>query len=370
VGSATSGGKARQARLAAAGLLIALLSRLLAEVPAAVEWHRVRLFPLIAVVLQRISGGAATTIGEVAAAAGGALVVALLVARRGRVLGALIFAMGFLVFAFYFSWGFAYQYPPLSTKLASLPGGDEQAGSSRLVELTDRSARLLARAASGDVSFQGTNFEFLARLNSGIEAGTKRWPESLEASPVRLMAFGPAKPSRVSFALSRLQISGYYFPWSGEAQIDADMPRSLWPRVAAHEKAHQRGFARENEATVIGLISCLESPDPTVFYGGALGLFVGFDRELSHVDSEARARIWTALPSPVAETLRVESAFFKAHEGVAGKVSEKVNDTYLKAQGVRSGVGSYAETTRLLLQAAQTPGLSLGRLLEEAPRPR
>ncbi|MEO8500180.1 MAG: DUF3810 family protein, partial [Vicinamibacteria bacterium] len=160
-----------------------------------------------------------------------------------------------------------------------------------------------------------------------------------------------------------------YFPWTGEAQIDADMPRTLWPRVAAHEKAHQRGFARENEASAIAIITCLASPDPTVFYGGTLGLFVGFDREVAHVAPEARQRVWGMLPARVVDDLRREAAFWKVHEGVAGKVSEKVNDTYLKAQGVKSGVNSYAEGTRLILQAVETKTLDLGRLLREASAP-
>ena len=289
--------------------------------------------------------------------------VAALATRRSRVIGSLLFALGFIVFAFYLSWGLAYGYPLLSTRLAATVESDEKASAALLVELAERSARLAARAAEAPVSFGGGDAEFFARVNAGLDAGFTRWPAALEASPVRGIAFGPAKPSRVSFALSRLQISGFYFPWTGEAQIDAEMPRTLWPRVSGHEKAHQRGFARENEATVIGMITCLSSPDPTVFYGGTLGLFVGFDRELARVDPEARQRIWASLPPRVAGDLRAEAAFWKRHEGVAGTVSEKVNDTYLKAQGVRSGIASYAETTRLILQAIETPGLDLGRLL-------
>jgi len=358
-----------QWNLAVAGLALAALARLLAEAPAVVEWHRTLLFPLIARALQSISGGSATTIGEVLAVAGIILALGLLLTRRARAFGPLVLLAGVVVSGFYFSWGFSYRYPPLSGRLAALAGADEGASSSRLIDLAERSARLVASAARGDVSFAGTDAEFLSRVNSGLMAGTKLWPEALEASPVRAISFGPAKASRVSFALSRLQISGYYFPWSGEAQIDADMPRTLWPRVGGHEKAHQRGFARENEATVIGVITCLESPDPTVFYGGALGLFVGFDRELARIDPGARRRIWAGLPAGVVDALGVEAAFWKAHEGVAGKVSEKVNDTYLKAQGVKTGVASYAETTRLLLQPVETPGLDLGRLLQVEPAP-
>lgn len=353
-----------QIRLVLAGIGLGVLGRLLGEVAVVVEWHRTFFFPRLASLLQAISGTAVTTMGE----AGAMLVIlaalGVFAARRSRALGGLVFALGFIVFCFYASWGFAYGYPSLSGRLAALPGKqDEAAIRARLVDLTERSARLAARASAGAVSLEGTNAEVLARINAGTNAGFERWPASIEASPVRGVQFGAAKASRVSFALSRLQISGYYFPWTGEAQIDAEMPRTLWPRVTAHEKAHQRGFARENEATVIGVITCLSSPDPTVFYGGALGLFVGFDRELARVDPEARRRIWAGLPRRVTDDLRNEAAFWKVHQGVAGVVSEKVNDTYLKAQGVKSGVLSYGETTRLILQAIETPGIDLGPLL-------
>jgi len=354
-----------QVRLGLAGIGFGALGRLLAEVPAVVEWHRTSFFPWLASLLQGASGQAGTTIGEVGAMLVILVALAALVTRRSRVMGGFAFALGWIVFCFYASWGFAYGYPSLSGRLASLPGGhDEGRDRARFVDLAERSARLASRASAGAVSFAGTDPEFLARVNAGTSAGFNGWPASIEASPVRNVGFGPAKVSRVSFALSRLQISGYYFPWTGEAQIDAEMPRTLWPRVSAHEKAHQRGFARENEATVIGVITCLSSPDPTVFYGGTLGLFVGFDRELARVDPEARRKIWAALAGRVTDDLRAEAAFWKVHEGVAGAVSEKVNDTYLKAQGVKSGVLSYGETTRLILQAIETPGLVLGRLLQ------
>jgi hypothetical protein len=356
----------RQRLLAASGAAIAVLGRLLAEIPVVVEWHKTRCFPNVAAALQRVSSGHPSTLGEVGAVVmiGGALVV--LVLRRGRALGGLSFALGLIVFFFYLSWGLAYRYPPLSARLAPLAGDEQADNSPRLSELAQLSASLVARASSAAPALSGTDAEFLGRINAGLDLGFARWPAALEASPVRGGAFGPAKGSRVSFALSRLQLSGYYFPWTGEAQINVEMPRTLWARVAAHEKAHQRGFARENEATVIGVITCLLSEDRTVFYGGALGLFVSFDRELFRVDPELRREIWSALPARVRDDLSREAAFWKGHEGVAGAVSEKVNDTYLKAQGVKSGVGSYAETTRLMLQAIETPALDLGRRLREA----
>ena len=364
LGGQITGANVRQVALAAAGLGLAGLARFLAEVPAVVQWHRAFIFPGVAGALQAVSGSAESTMGEVVAVVLALLWLAWLVRRRSRAIGGALFALGLIVFSFYAAWGLAYHYPPLSTRLSPLvtePSVKES--TARLVDLAERSARLAAVASEAAGSFSGADADFLARINAGLEAGFSRWPASIEASPVRAVSFGPAKLSRVSFALSRLQISGYYLPWTGEAQIDAEMPRTLWPRVAAHEKAHQRGFARENEATVIGIITCLSSPDPMVFYGGALGLFVAFDRELERVGPEERRRVWAALPQRIAHDLRAEAAFWKVHEGVAGAVSEKVNDSYLKAQGVKSGVGSYGETTRLILQAVDTPALDIGRLL-------
>jgi hypothetical protein len=203
--------------------------------------------------------------------------------------------------------------------------------------------------------------EFLAHANLGLSDGFARLPETIEAAPVRGASSGSFKLSRVSFALSRLGLSGYYFPWTGEAQINAEMPRSLWPRVGAHERAHQGGFARENEATVIGILACLGSMDPTVRYSGALGLFVSLDRDLNRAEPGVRRRLWAALPERALDDLRREAAFWKAREGVASAVSEKVNDTYLKAQGIKAGVASYSETTLLFMQAIDAGLVDLGR---------
>lgn len=353
--------------LAGAGLLLAAFGRASAEFPSVVEWHRTAVLPAVAGVLQRLFGGFASTAGEIAAALLVAAMVWALFRTRGRAAGGVSLVAGLVLFVFFVSWGLAYRYPPLADRLAPPPpAGDDALSAARLIDLAERAARLVRAAAPAASDFPGDDAALLVRINAGLDDGLSRLPASIEAAPVRGVIFGPAKFSRVSFALSRLQLSGFYFPWTGEAQINREMPRSQWPRVAAHEKAHQRGFARENEATVIGILACLASPEPSVFYSGALGLFVAFDRELARVDREARRRIWKLLPPRAAADFEAEAAFWNLHEGVASAVSEKVNDTYLKAQGVPSGVRSYGETTRLVLQAIDTQSLDLGRRLAAA----
>ncbi len=353
----------RRFRLAGPGLILAILGRASLEWPAFVEWHRTVVLPRLAGMLQAFSGFTAANLGEGLAVVLIGVGLILLVMKRAAVLPALALSGGLAVLSFYALWGLAYRYSPLSTRLASLGPASDEASARRFIELAEGAARLVDRAAGGLPEFEGDADVVMARINAGLSEGASRLPVSIDVSPIRGVAFGPVKFSRVSFALSRLQLSGYYFPWTGEAQINAEMPRTLWPRVAAHEKAHQQGFARENEATVMGVLMCLRSTDPLVFYSGALGLYVNFDRELARLDRETRVRVWAMLPERVGADFRNEAAFWKAHDGAAGAVSEKVNDTYLKAQGVGSGVRSYGETTRLILQAIETGSLEIAPLL-------
>lgn len=357
--------RSRAARLAFAGLVLAVVGRLGGEVPLLREWHRAFVLPLVAAMQQPVSGSFGSTVGEPLAVLAGVFAVGALIQWRRRAAGAVVFTAGFLVFLFYVCWGTAYDYPLLASRLAPVAASSE---AGELVRRTEQTARFIAIAATGLPPVRQLKGEdILARSNAALAQGFAALPSGIEAAPVRERVFGPAKVSRVSWALSRLQLSGYYFPWTGEAQINGEMPLSLWPRVAAHEKAHQRGFARENEATVVGLLACLASADPFVRYSAGLGLFAAFDRDLARVDPEARGAIWESLPVRATDDLRAEVAFWKRFDGPAAAVSERVNDTYLKTQGVRSGVASYGETTRLLLQAMETPGLPLRARLEGEP---
>ena len=40
--------------------------------------------------------------------------------------------------------------------------------------------------------------------------------------------------------------------------------------VIAHHKAHQRGYAKEDEANFVGYVICINSTDPPVRYSGYL----------------------------------------------------------------------------------------------------
>ena len=54
--------------------------------------------------------------------------------------------------------------------------------------------------------------------------------------------------------LSYLGISGIFIPFTCEANVNATLPDWEIPFTACHELAHQRGFAREDEANYVGYL--------------------------------------------------------------------------------------------------------------------
>lgn len=60
--------------------------------------------------------------------------------------------------------------------------------------------------------------------------------------------------------------TGYYNPFSGEAQLKTSIPVFLKPFVVAHEIAHQLGYAKENEASFVAYLTCKHSADPFFLY--------------------------------------------------------------------------------------------------------
>jgi hypothetical protein len=56
------------------------------------------------------------------------------------------------------------------------------------------------------------------------------------------------KPSMLTYLGRYFGFTGYYNPFTGEAQLKTDVPVFTKPFIACHEIGHQLGYAKENEA--------------------------------------------------------------------------------------------------------------------------
>ena len=148
------------------------------------------------------------------------------------------------------------------------------------------------------------------------------------------------KPVILSKAMSYTHITGVYTYFTGEANLNVNFPDYTLPYTAAHELAHQRGIAREDEANFIAFLVCDVSDDIYVRYSGYLNLYEYVASALS-AQPEAYKRVRASLDPRIINEMKAYSSFFdKYRHSTAGKVSETVNNTYLQVQGT-VGTKSY-----------------------------
>jgi hypothetical protein len=136
-------------------------------------------------------------------------------------------------------------------------------------------------------------------------------------------------------------ISGVYTFITGETNLNINYPDYVVAYSGAHELAHQRGIAREDEANFVAYLACASSDDDYLRYSGYLSLYRYVASALSAADRELYIETASGLDSRVTAEMAAYSAFFdKYRENTVADVSDKMNDTYLTAQGT-AGSRSY-----------------------------
>ena len=149
------------------------------------------------------------------------------------------------------------------------------------------------------------------------------------------------KPVMISEAMSYAHIAGVYTFFTGESNINVNLPDYTIPYTAAHELAHQRGVSREDEANMIAFLVCIRSDDPYIQYSAYLNMYEYVAAALQEADREKYDLVSQKLNLAVYNELVVYSEFFKKYQqSVTSQVSGTVNDVFLKTQGTE-GRASY-----------------------------
>jgi len=143
--------------------------------------------------------------------------------------------------------------------------------------------------------------------------------------------------------------TGFYFPFTGEANINILAPRSRIPATVLHEFAHQRGIADENEANFIAILAGIKSENPTFAYSAWLMGYLYLSNALHRADPDRFWAIQETLPDYVfADFADMRTYRERRHERVA-QVMDTLNETMLQGYGVESGIQSYGEVVDLLI---------------------
>lgn len=157
------------------------------------------------------------------------------------------------------------------------------------------------------------------------------------------------KNSLFSLSISYLGYGGYFNPFTGEAQVNARVPKTIYTVIATHEQAHQLGYAAENEANFIGVLASIKNPDPYFQYTGyAYGLRYCLN-ELGRRDKKLYQEIYPLLEDGVKEMYRNQSEFWRQYDSKIEMYSKYIWDSFLKASQQKEGIMSYSYIVALLV---------------------
>lgn len=268
-------------------------------------------------------------------------------ARFLRALCVCLSALCVLYSLFVLTIGCAYRGTKLDSRMGLTADGGTVAQLSRTAvwlrgEVNARAPLVMTRAGGGTV-MPYTYEEMNEKLLAAYAAVGEKYPGLLSSLRSRV------KPVTASEGMSYLHLTGVYTYMTGEANINCVFPDYTIPFTAAHELAHQRGIARENEANFIAFLVCTSSDDVYLQYSGYLNMLEYVAASVYRVNPQRYARLAGEYHKTVVGEMAAYRAFYKKYaDSAIGEVSRRVNNAYLQIQGTE-GVRSYGMVTDLAI---------------------
>ena len=158
-----------------------------------------------------------------------------------------------------------------------------------------------------------------------------------------------AKGVHFSRVVSYIDFTGFFFPFTAEANVNTDFPTSLFPSTVAHELAHQRGVAKEQEANFCAVLSSLTYGDPEYCYSACLLAYIHLSNALYDADRSTWSAIYSSLSEPVLRDLAANREYWKQFDTKVRKVYNTVYENFLYSYGQTLGLKSYGACVDLLV---------------------
>jgi hypothetical protein len=171
-----------------------------------------------------------------------------------------------------------------------------------------------------------------------------------EDYPVLDGNYAQPKPIILSKLMSQTEITGIFFPFTMEANVNVDVPEYSIPATMLHELAHLRGFMREDEANYLAYLAGMKSNRVELQYSSTMLALVFSGNALYEKDPMLYFEIRDQYSEGVFADIRANAAYWQQYEDtVVSTISNRVNDTYLKVNDQSDGVQSYGRMLDLLL---------------------
>lgn len=342
-------------QLIIAGGLILLLGCffLLARNTAYVErFYSLKIFPVFAIMGQTFYKWIPVSIGDLLYVTGlfiGLVFVVrtIIYLARGAYLMALIQVMSILnvvlltAILFYLFWGGNYFRQPLEVRMALDMNVKEPC---ELLETTafciDQANKYRRLISDADFSLDNqTIFRNAARLLL----------ENQKLKPFLFVYLPTIKEPITDLLINYSMVSGYFNPFTQEAQVNSAMPIFSKPFTACHELGHQSGIGFEDEANLIGFILCTESDDALFQYSAYYHAMAILLRQVYLENRQNYFHLIQLIDKEVLSDVRYEYNYWRKFSGLINDAGSVFYNQYLLLNNQPEGLGRYDRMTKLLI---------------------
>jgi len=186
-------------------------------------------------------------------------------------------------------------------------------------------------------------------ISRALSDGSAAMDDAAVVFPVLSGSDVLAKPVALLHYWSYIGITGMYFPFLCEANVNIDIPESQLPITICHEISHTRGIAREQDANLAAFLACISSERLDFQYSGYQFALIYCLNDLYSADQADYASVCALIPEGVIRDWSQNSAYWKQFEGPVQETSTEINDSYLQANLQEEGVQSYGRVTDLII---------------------
>jgi hypothetical protein len=151
--------------------------------------------------------------------------------------------------------------------------------------------------------------------------------------------------------------TGYYNPFSGEAQLKTTVPFFLKPFVVNHEIAHQLGYGKENEANFVAFLAGREARNTEVRYSIYFEMYQYAFSDLSRKDTAAAKQFRATLHPQVKKDMEAFSNYLYRTRNIIEPVISSFYDQFLKWNSQPKGKKTYNEVVTWLVAYGKKYGL-------------
>ncbi len=253
---------------------------------------------------------------------------------------------GWVIFAFYWLWGFNYDRISLMDRLPWSPEAITKAAFVDESKIVLQSLAQIRSHYDHDIDQRLDSFDF-STMERRLREETADIASGLRYTVLGRIKCRQLKPPGI---LLRLSTAGFYNPFSGECNIDIGLHPLQKPFIMAHEFFHGMGVGGEGDCNFLAYVTCRNSDDPLIRYSGELAYWRYVRGNFRRLAPDEFKQYLAHLPEKVKLDLEEIDKTVHKYPDIMPKARDAFYDAYLRTNHMHDGMANYGKVVNYVMQ--------------------